>query len=491
MARGYRAVKKQSLIKNYIYQFLYQGLIIIIPFILSPYLTRTLRETALGTYTYVKSIAYYFVVAANLGIGIHGKRLIARNAKDEEKLRRSFWSLFAIHAIIALIAIMAYFGFVFCFTGDDRLIYLIEAFYVASALFDITWLFYGLENFKSVVIKNTAVKVVSCILIFLLVKSPKDLWIYTMISAGSLFAGQAVMLPQAARIIKPIRVSFRDMTQHIKPMLIFAITIAASSLYTVFDKTLLGIMTNKENVSFYEYANQIVTLPRMLAEIVSSVMFPRACRLAAEGRRKEQNRYIEYSFFATAFIGSGAFFGLLAVARPFAVWYYGRSFAVCGPVMIALSPVAYIVGSGNILRSQCLIPNGRDKEFNACIILNAIVNLIVSTSLIPILGIYGAVLGTICAELCGFIVQAWLCRNMIDVRIIPKTLIPFIMIGSLMYGGICLAAGFLPGGLIGLAGKVMTGGLIYIALTGIYLWLFERDIAEVLIGKVRRKSSRI
>ena len=157
-------MQKQSLSKNFIFQFLYQGLILLIPLVLSPYLTRVLQETALGTYTYINSTAYYFVIFAMLGISRHGQRIVSQNVNDELKLRKAFWSLFTLHAAISLLSVVLYFVFILIFVNTDKTIYIIEAIYVASAIFDITWLFYGLENFKSVVIKNAFIKVVEGIL---------------------------------------------------------------------------------------------------------------------------------------------------------------------------------------------------------------------------------------------------------------------------------------------------------------------------------------
>ena len=82
---------KQNLKQNFYFQFLYQAIILIIPLLVSPYLTRHLGDTALGIYAYANSIAYYFVIFANLGISRHGQRIIANNVNDITKLRKSFW----------------------------------------------------------------------------------------------------------------------------------------------------------------------------------------------------------------------------------------------------------------------------------------------------------------------------------------------------------------------------------------------------------------
>lgn len=199
----------------------------LIPLVLSPYLTRTLQETSLGIYSYVNSIAYYFVVFANLGISRHGQRIIAQNRGNEIRLRKSFWSLFAIHTIISVLTTFVYIVFILVFVKQDRVVYYIEILYVLSALFDITWLFYGLENFKSVVIKNLVIKIVQCCMIFVLVHDVSDLGIYTFICAGSILAGQVVMIPQAIKLVKPIKFELTDLKVHLKPLIVFAIAIIA------------------------------------------------------------------------------------------------------------------------------------------------------------------------------------------------------------------------------------------------------------------------
>lgn len=477
-------MERQSLSKNFMYQFLYQILILVIPLVLSPYLTRTLQETALGNYTYANSIAYYFVLIAMLGISRYGQRVISQTSGNELKLRRTFWSLFYVHIIASIFALVAYITFIYFFINDYKLIYVIETFYVLSGLFDVTWFFYGIENFKSVVTKNALVKVVECVFIFLLIRTPGDIYIYTLICAGSVLAGQVVMLPQVISIVKPISVSKADMVVHIKPLFIFSISVIAASLYTVFDKTLLGIMTNPENVAFYEYANKIITIPKTLITTIGTVMFPRACKLVTAGDMDGQRHYIRYSFIITSFIGTASLFGLLAVAEPFAVLYYGESFAISGKIMMAMSPLVYIVGAGDILRTQFLIPNHMDKEFNLCIMLNAIINIVVSASLIPKLGVFGAVLGTIAAELFGLIYQLMVSKKFIGFKEIIVPLVPFIAIGLMMYIVVKAMMNLMDNSVLSLIIQIGIGGLIYLFLSFLYLVICYKDIRTIVRKRI-------
>lgn len=483
-------LKAQSIKKNFIYQIAYQVVILVIPLIIAPYLTRTLGDTALGVYAYTYSIAYYFVLLAMLGITRHGQRLIAARRDDKQALGKAFWSLYVVHATFSLLAVIAYVLFSALFGGDDQTIYFIQTVYVVSALFDITWLFYGLENFKSVVIKNFIIKIAECVCIFCLVKSSSDLWIYTLIMSSSLCLGQVVMLPQAIRFVKPVRFGLADIKEHFKPLFVLFIAVVAATLYTVFDKTLLGIMSTKEDVAYYEYSNKIISIPQTIIGVICTVMFPRACACIAKNDVQGFQKYLDYSLHFTCFLGLGAIFGLMGIANLFAVLYYGESFAICGDVIIALSPNIFIIQLGNIIRTQYMVPNHMDKHLNVCYIINAVLNLILSIALIPVLGIYGAVIGTIAAETSGIVFQLILCRKFLPIKKVVVTMIPYALFGCVMFGLIYVVRMYLNATWWDLLLQIATGGGIYCILCAIYLLFFSpirNNLKDMLRNSLLRK----
>ena len=87
-------MKSDGLKKNLFFQFSYQFIVLVVPLIMAPYLTRTLGKEAIGIYSYTYSIAYYFVLVCMLGIVKHGQRIIASVKDDPIQLRKTFWSLF-------------------------------------------------------------------------------------------------------------------------------------------------------------------------------------------------------------------------------------------------------------------------------------------------------------------------------------------------------------------------------------------------------------
>lgn len=484
-------MKQESLKKNFLFQTLYQVVILVIPLIIAPFLTRTLGSEALGVYSYTNSIAYYFLLFVNLGISRHGQRIISSRKDNEKILRKTFWSLYFVHSIVALLVFCVYSLFCLFFSGEYQQYYWIQILYVASAAFDITWLFYGLENFKSVVLKNTFIKVLECALVFIFLRTSDDLWIYMLIMSGSILLGQAIMIPQAICIVKPIKFSLKDMLEHLKPMVVLFVSVIASTLYTVFDKTLIGLMSDKINdVAFYEYASKIINIPKTILAVVGTVMFPRACKAAALEDFNNQKKYIHKSFFVVAIFGSAFMFGLAAVAKKFVIIYYGNDFSDCGSIIMAMTPLLLIILFGDILRSEYLIPSKRDIAYIVGICLSAVLNILLSIFLIPKLGIFGAVVGTLSAESFNTIYEFFLSRKMINIKLFLKNTLPFIVIGLLMFIIVYIIDINTATSWKWLLIEVSIGFGIYIGLAVLLIVSVYRDLWKTIIKVIKNKLNK-
>ena len=82
-------MKKKSVKKNYIYNVLYQVLVMIIPLITTPYLSRTLGAEKIGIYSYTISIITYFILFGSLGIAMYGQREIAYVQDNRKKKKQN------------------------------------------------------------------------------------------------------------------------------------------------------------------------------------------------------------------------------------------------------------------------------------------------------------------------------------------------------------------------------------------------------------------
>ena len=474
-------MKADGIKRNFIFQISYQTLILVIPLIISPYLTRVLGSNNLGIYTYVNSIAYYFLIFANLGISKHAQRVIANSRDNNEELRKNFWGLYSLHSIFSILSLFIYAFLSLFVVEENQTVFLLHIFYVVSALFDITWLFQGLENFKSVVIRNAFVKVLECVLIFVFVKTINDLWIYTIIMSASILLGHLIMLPSALKIVPPIRIQIKNMTMHLKPMLVLFVAVVASTLYTVLDKTLLGLMATKSEVAYYEYANKIITIPKQLIIVIGVVMFPRACRVYNERKFDQLEEYIDLSMLATCFLSFAFTFGIMAIGRKFAVLYYGEEFEKTGEVLFWMAPLIFVVMIGDIIRSEYLIPAKKDFLYTLCMVISAVLNILLSIVFIPIMGIYGAIIGTTIAEVFGLVFQIISCRGIYPPKRLLFKAIPFMFAGVIMFMILCFIDTSTPTSFPYLLMEIGIGVIIYIVLSLlVFLTFFDKQRRSII-----------
>ena len=105
---------KKSITKNYLYNLIYQVLILILPLITAPYISRVLGAENIGIYSYTTSLSAYFILFGSLGIALYGQREIAYKQNDKKEYSKIFWEVLILRFITMMISlIIFYFIFVF------------------------------------------------------------------------------------------------------------------------------------------------------------------------------------------------------------------------------------------------------------------------------------------------------------------------------------------------------------------------------------------
>ena len=472
--------------KNYVFQLIYQIIILGVPLIISPYLTRTLGKTSCGIYAYTYSIAYYFLIFANLGIQKYGIRLIAQSKDNEEQLSKNFWSIYIVHLFFSLLSLGAYIIFTI-FMDENYDVYLAQGIFVASAIFDITWLFYGLEKFKSVIFRNIIVKILEVICIFIFIKEPNDIYIYTLIMSLSIIAGNLLTFPYVFKI-KFVKFEWKLMLKHIRPLLLLFLTVLATTIYNMLDKTLLGIFIDKDAVAIYEYSDKIVKVPLQLCVVLGTVIMPKVAILFKEKRNDEIRKSIINSTYFIMFISTAFAFGIASISDTLIPIYYTQEFIDCINVIKYLSIVIIIMSIGDVFRTQFIIPSGKDGLFLISIVVSALLNVIFNLIFIPLLSVYGAVIGTIIAELIGTLIQFFIVNSKLKILKDIIMSFGFIIIGVIMYFFVQLIGQNIHNPYLALTIQVVSGAFIYLSLSFIYLIIFKKELVMNFIKRSKKNE---
>ena len=179
---------------NMAYQSVYHILAVCIPLLTSPYLSRVLGAEGLGIYSYNYSIVSYFMLFALLGVSNYGMRAISQS-KNEEEVSKNFFSIYAFQIISSVASLLLYIVFIELFIKDELeiLVSYIHIFYLAAECININWFFFGLEKYKSIVLRNIVIKILTVASIFAFVRKPGDVVIYVLILSLSVFVSNLII----------------------------------------------------------------------------------------------------------------------------------------------------------------------------------------------------------------------------------------------------------------------------------------------------------
>ena len=402
--------------KNLIYNIAYQILILIIPLITTPYVSRVLGAEGVGIYSYTYSIAYYFMLLAMLGLNNYGNRRIAQVRDDKEELSKEFCSIYIFQFITSSLMIICYYAYITLFCKEYKTIAIIQGLYVLSCVFDINWFYFGIEKFKLTVTRNTIIKILSLIFTFVLIKKPDDIWKYTIILAGSTLISNIILFSFLKKNIKIKKVTIKDITKHIKPNLILFLPVIAVSIYKIMDKIMLGMMSNINEVGYYENAAKIVNVPLAIITALGTVMLPRVSNMFSKNQEEKVKEILNKTMPFIMFLTLPMMFGLIAISKDFSIIFFGEAFIKSGKLISLLSVTLLFLAWGNVIRTEYLIPKEKDKEYIISAFLGAIVNVLMNIILIPKFDSIGACIGTIFAELVVMLYQTWSIKNEIEIK---------------------------------------------------------------------------
>lgn len=463
-----------SVKKNFIYNTFYQLLAIILPLITTPYISRVLGPDRIGIYSYSYSVAYYFVLFIMLGLNNYGNRTIAMVRDDKEKLSKTFIGIYAMQLLTSVVVVFVY--IVYSMSLSNSPMTWIMLMYVISAALDINWLFFGLEEFKLTVIRNTIIKILTTLCIFIFVKTPDDVYLYGMIMTFGMLLSQIVMWTFVKRYISFVRIGINDVIKHIKPNLILFIPVIAISLYKQMDKIMLGMMSNMTQVGFYESSEKVINIPMALINSLGTVMLPKMSNMMANKQNNKAKKYLLVSILFAMFLSTSMGFGIMGVSDLFVPLFYGEGYEQCITLFQILLPSCMFLAFANVIRTQYLIPHQEDNIYIKSVFLGAIVNLIVNALLIPEYQSTGAAVGTLLAEASVCIYQVVGVRKELPVKRYIKLAVPFVCIGIVMYTVLMFISLPVDNLFIQLIVKILLGGIIYIVPTFFYFIFLKKRI---------------
>ena len=418
--------------KNYLYNVFYQILAIIVPIVTTPYISRALGVTGVGKYNYVYAIVYIFSLFCWMGTNIYGQKEIAYCGDNIEDRSKVFFEICIIKIIAFLFSSIIYI-ITIIFIHEDIQLFIFAYFYLLANFVDISWLYQGIEDFRSTVLRNSIVKIAGLILVFIFVKSQNDVWMYMFILAFTAFAGQLFMWLGVHRLINGVDIRKLNFRRHIKPAIVLFLPSIATYVYTSLDKVMLGAIANADEVGVYSQSEKIIKLAMTIVTSLGIVMIPRMAALVKMQNWEKIEANLNKAFQFVFFLSIPMIAGMIAISDVFIPWFLGDGFERCILLFQTLSPLILIIGIASITGQAVLVPLNKQSYYTVTVVSGAAINCILNLILIPQFAAFGATFATLFAEGSVTVLQLIGIRSYFNHKAFIASLLKYTICSFIMY----------------------------------------------------------
>ncbi len=392
-------MSQPSIKKNFIFRALYELLIMITPFITTPYVARVLGSDGAGIISYTGAIMSFFTMFAALGTPQYGLREIARHRDCSQGASKLFWEIELLTVFTSFICLLGWLGLCI-FWKEYRIYFLAIAPTLLNTMFDISWFFTAHEKVGYTVARNAFFKILGIVLLFTFVKSKSDLALSMLLASITGMLGSLSMWIYLPKML--VKVDFRtlEFRRHFHETLVYFIPTIAVSVSAVLDKFLLGLIIHDFSLSgYYEHARKLMGLIDSLVIFsMFTVMEARVSYLFALGKTDEIKRRIGRALDFSFLLGLGCVFGVAGIAHVFVPVFWGPGWEPIEYLLYLLGPVTVIVSISYCLGGLYYNPSGNRAQSAKYVIIDACINTVLNLLLIPRWQAYGAIIATIVAE---------------------------------------------------------------------------------------------
>ena len=477
-----------KVIKNYLYNVVYQILLLLVPLITVPYISRVLGPELVGINSYTNSWMTFFMLVGQMGIALYGNREVAYHRENPIERSKIFWGIELLQVITITCALIAYLGAVLLFSTTFKEYFLLQSFWIIAAGVDVSWYFMGVENFQRIVFRNMLVKLASVALIFLVVKGNNDLGKYIALLGLSNLVGNLTLWPYLKDEIKWVPISTWHPFRHFYPALLLFVPTITTQVYLVVNRLMSGRMSTQSQLGQFQYTDQIIKVILAVVTASGQVMLPHIANKFSKGDVKGIRDSLYNSFDFITAIAIPMMFGIMAIAKQFAPWFLGKQFNDAGILMMIEAPVILFIGWSNVTGTQYLMPINRTKEYTVSVTVGAVINVITNLFLIALWGARGATLATDISEFAVAAVQLVYIRQTISRRKLFGQMWKYLLSGGIMFIITYRLAMIMNMTIPNLAIEVIIGAVIYII--GIFILrapVINQAIALINSRKAKRE----
>ncbi len=482
---------------NAIFNAMYQILTMLVPLITAPYVARVLGVENNGLYSYYYSIVTYFVLLATFGFNDLGTKYIAEVRDDKEKVNKRFWSIFYSKLILGSVVILSYFLFSFglFFSNQTALfLFVILTGFIISAIIDPTFYFQGNEKFVSISLRNILIRIATTIAIFCFVKDSDDLYVYALIlSLGQVLASLIMYISFKGSGLHFTKMSKGDFFEAFKGAFAYFLPSLAVTLLGSLNQTLLGAFGFEgEESGYYGQAMKIISILTTFVGSLNIIVLSRISYLQSQNDENKVKQQIEKVFHVFWIVSIPITLGLISINQSFVTAFLGDEYAKSTICTFILSPVIFLSPLNGLIGSVYYRPKNKIYYQTLFIIIASVINIAISTILIPEYKSYGTAIGSVSAEIVQLPLLVIFSRKYLDYGNLLKSIVKPLFSGIVMFFPVFFFVNYVDIYVwLRIFGGIILGALIYYLMELLLRDSFVVENTKLVFGTIKTFISKI
>jgi O-antigen/teichoic acid export membrane protein len=368
------------------------------------YLARTLGVERFGFIGFVSSISAYVILFANFGIENSSTQQLSSDRGLVS--RRTIGTIIGTRSLLSIIFIIPFivFGFYYSQTMSEKLFFVFQSIVIFAYSFNLQYYFVAVREVKTLAFIRTGSAFLILAATYCFIMGPSDLQYVALVSGCVtllfyLWSVRHVFKELGGAFSIPTFVDMKTLVRRSFPLGVSALMI---QIYFSADIVFLGFTNPGVQLGYYTGAYRIINLISAVPALIYLTYVPDLAKIT-EGHSisKATREYI------AVVIGSGVVIVGICFyfSRNIISLILGAQFAPSRTVFQILLLNALLIYI-NVAVAHLLMAWGEHRSYLLVVSSGAAVNIVLNFVLIPLYGINGAAVATVCAE-AAVCVAAW------------------------------------------------------------------------------------
>ena len=370
--------KYNTVLKNFTYLSILNGLNIVLPLLAIPYLTNVIGAAHYGVYAYILVLVQNINVVTQYGFQFSATKKISQNRDNHQFLEQYCSNILCARFLIATFCIVLVLSLSHWAldTSDRFFMFLTAIGMIYGDVFIPTWLFQGLEQMKYVTIVHASSKILFTILIFVVVLRPEDYeYILLLNSLGFILAASLSMtLVRKQFKLHLHKPCLREVFSELHESLSLCFSMIGIDLYRNMNVVILNFFVSDAAVGVYALAEKVIKASQSFITPISQALFPHvSLKVKREGVRKSMALLQRAGVILLILTVTVVL--LIFLCGDFLVSLVGKDFSEIKPLLNWMYPVLIFGCMNFLLGFVGLVNLGQQKFFFYAVLISGTVSL--------------------------------------------------------------------------------------------------------------------